>query len=76
MLFCGQTRKRLEPVGEVGSSLFNSPVLHCVRNHGCGVRIKGTTVLYGALERLICFFGQALTHYAVVKYIACKNFVD
>ena len=55
-------------------SLFNRPVLHSVCNHRCGVRVKGTPILNGALQRLVGFFRKTLAHYAVVKYIACKNF--
>ena len=74
VLFGGNTRQWLEPVGIVGCALLNSPVLHCVGDHVCNGRVDGSARRYGLGKRLIDLFGKPFSHYLVVKDHAAEYF--
>ena len=76
MLFGGYAGERLKPMSIVRSALFNRPVLHG-GGYGIGYAAVDSLALFDcAFKRLICILRQPLKHYRIVKYIACKNFIN
>ena len=73
MLLSGDSGQRLEPVCEVRSAFLNSPGAHS-RSNGVGkLRVKGGSVFYCLMKRLVDFFWQPCTHYLVIKNVTGKN---
>ena len=73
MLFCGDARHRLEPMGEVGRALLDGPVLHGVGHHARDLRVQCRALPHGLLERFIHVLGQSLLHNGLVKDHASKQ---
>ncbi len=74
MLLGGDAGQRLEPMGEMGSSFFDGPVLHGVGDDAGCVRIQFLTQLHGPFQRPVRLFGQAFLHHSVVKNHASEIF--
>lgn len=76
MLSCGKIVHRLKPVGIMGRSLFNCPILHragnCVGNFG----VQTFPQSAGSGQTFINLLGQAFSHYTVIKNAAAKNFFE
>ena len=73
MLFCGDARHRLEPVGEMGGALADGPQLHGLGN-GIGHfqrqgRAGGNAVLPGSVDRRL----QVLLHGIIAENIAAED---
>ena len=73
VLLRGDTVERLEPVGEVGGSVFQSPVLHGVGHHIGHFRIQSLVLFDGGIQCLVGDGGQPLPHHVVVKYLGTKD---
>ena len=73
MLFGGDAGHRLEPVGEMGASALDGPVLHGV-GHGVGdVDVELLAVLDRVPEGPVGLLGQALPHRAVIEHHAAED---
>ena len=68
MLFSGDIRHRLEPVGIMGSALLRRPVLHSVGHHIGHAGVKAFAVLYGLFQGPVGFLGKPGLHNLVVKH--------
>ena len=75
MLFRGDTRHGLEPVGVMGGPFFYRPVLHGVRHHAGDLQVQALALGDGTVEGFIGLLGQALTHDRVVEYQASEGFL-
>ena len=53
----GDAGQRLEPMGEMGSAFFNSPVFHGVCDDASGIRIQLLTQFHRPFQRTIGIFG-------------------
>ena len=73
VLFGGDARHGLEPVGEVGGALLHRPVLHGVGDHVGNAHVQRMAEADGLDQRLIRFFGQPLLHDLTVEYVGCEN---
>ena len=72
VLFCGDAGQRLEPVGIMGGTVSNGPVLHSGGNgigYGC---IQLGTLIDGLAQRLIDIRAQICLHDTVIKNQAAK----
>ncbi len=69
MLLSGNTGQRLEPMGIMGSTLFNGPFLHLVCNNVSGLDIEFTTFTDRFFQFLIRLLRKAILHDGVVKDI-------
>ena len=67
MLFSGDAGHGLEPVGKVGSALFDCPVLHGVGNDIGNLQIQVLAVLDGFLQGFVGLLGKPGLHCGVVK---------
>ena len=76
MLFCGDSRHRLEPMGKVGCPFFNRPVLHRIRNHIGNCIVQMFPLLNGALQLLIRLVGQTFPHNRIAENVRSKNACD
>ena len=74
MLFRSDACHRLEPMRKMRGALFDGPVLHCVCNHVCNGDIQLFAVLHRLSHCLIRFFGEPLSHHAVIEYHAAEFF--
>ena len=67
MLLARYARKRLEPVREVGRTVFDGPFLHSVRYYVGNFQVERFAIVDGAHELLIGCLRQALFHHALVE---------
>ena len=67
MLFGGDPRHWLEPMGEVGGAVGNRPIFHGARYSVCNGEIEAPAVFEGALERVIHLLGKHFLHNGIVK---------
>ena len=74
VLFGGNAGHGLEPVGEVGSALFNGPILHGIGDHRRHAGIQMLALLDGLLECFVGFLRQTCLHGGVVKNHRRKDF--
>ena len=72
MLFGSNAGQRLEPMGIVGRTMGDSPVLHGSGNSICHTRIQLRAMIDGFAKRLINIRAQICLHYAVVKHQTTK----
>ena len=74
VLLGGDSGHRLKPVGKVGGSFFDGPVLHGVGHHVCHAQIQGRSLLNGCFERLVGVFRKPFLHNGVVKHETAEQF--
>ena len=74
MLFTGDAGQGLEPVGVMGSALFNRPALHHAGHNIGYFQVKGLTLFNGCLQALVGRAGQTLTHFVLVEDFAAVQF--
>ena len=67
VLLGGDAGHGLEPVGEMGRTLFDSPVLHCVCHNICHLKVEMFSVFYGALHCPVGFLRQLFLHRRVAE---------
>ena len=67
MLLSGETSHGLEPMGEMCSTLFNSPFLHYSSNGICGFKFQRSSIRNSLTESLVGCLGQAFFHDTVIK---------
>ena len=74
--YCGDAGHRLEPVGIVGSTLLNGPVLHGICNLICSIQRQlaagGDTVFPDRKD----FFRKAFPHGGFVEYVRAEQLRD
>ena len=63
----------LEPVGVVGSALFDGPLLHLMGHHIRRGQIQLLALLYGFLQLLIDLLRKPLLHDRIVEYVGAEN---
>ncbi len=73
MLFSGNAGHRLEPVSEVGSSLFDRPFLHCGSDFIRYLTVQRPSLFDGSLQRVIRLGRQPRLHDTVVKDKTSKD---
>ena len=72
VLFCGRTCHRLEPVGIVGRTVFDRPILNGIC-HNIGISgIQGSTHLTGFGHCLIDRLRESCLHDFIIEDVACK----
>ena len=76
MLLARYTRKRLEPVREVGRTVFDGPFLHGMRYHVGNFQVERFAIVDGAHELLIGCLRQTLFHHTLVKNHRAVNVRD
>ena len=76
VLLGGDAGHGLEPMGEMGGALFDSPVLHGVCDYGRGGAVKTLAVLNGTLHLLEYVLGEPCAHNGVVENHGAKKFGD
>ena len=76
VLFGGDAGHRLEPVGIVGSTLFDGPDLHGIRNLISHIQRKLGTGNDTLLPCVIYFRRKPLLHSSIVENICTENFGD
>ena len=74
MLLSGHAGQRLEPVGVMGSALFDGPFLHLMGNDVCRRQVKLLALLDGLFQLLVHLLRQTLLHHRVVEYVGTKDF--
>ena len=74
VLFTGDAGQGLEPVGVMGSALFNCPALHHAGHNISYFQVKGLTLFNGCLQALVGRAGQTLTHFVLVEDFAAVQF--
>ena len=67
MLFSSDAGQRLEPMGKVGSTVGDCPVLHGSGNSVGYAGIQLRTLINGLTKRLINIRAQICLHHAVIK---------
>ena len=72
----GKIVHRLEPVGVMGGSLLDGPVLHGAGHHIRDLRVQSFPQTAGAGKALIGFFGQAFFHGCVVEHAHAEDFFN
>ena len=72
VLLGGNAGQRLEPMGIVGSTVGDSPVLHGSGNSICHTGVQLCAMIDGLTKRLINIRAQTCLHYAVVKHQTTK----
>ena len=72
MLFRGNARHGLEPVGIMGCALFNGPILHGVGYHAGHLGIQGFSFRDGAVQGPIGFLGKPLPHHGIIENQAAE----
>ena len=73
VLFGSDACHWLEPMCEVGTALFDCPVLHCVCNDICKLDIKRHAVLDSFFQLLIGVFWEPFPHDRVIENIRAEN---
>ena len=73
VLFRSKTGHGLEPMGIVGSTLFDGPLLHSLRDLVGHIQRQGASGADALLPGVIDFRSQALLHGGLAKYIRAKN---
>ena len=73
VFFCCYACHRLEPVCEVGTALFHSPVLHGIGDYVCQIDIKGHSVLNGFFELFVGHLGEPFPHNRFVENVRTEN---
>jgi hypothetical protein len=76
VLFGGDAGHGLEEVGEVGSALFDGPVLHGRRDGIGGVGVEGRALADGLLEGLEDGLGEALALDFFVEDVDAEEVFD
>jgi len=73
MLFGGEAGHGLEPVGEVGSALFDGPVLHGAGDLTGYGTIQCRSLGQSLLPCLVRLGGQTLLHLLLTKHHSAKQ---
>ena len=73
VLFCGDTRHRLEPVRKVCAALLDCPVLHCVSDDGSAREGNGVAVFNAGFEFFVSVLRKSLLHNRVVEHQTAEN---
>ena len=73
MLLCSHACQRLEPVGIVGGSPLNCPVLHGMGNHIRNTGVQLCPVFNGFLQLLVHTLWQTVPHHRVIEYIFTEH---
>ena len=74
VLFRRNAGQRLEPMGEVGRSIFNRPIPHRCCYCICNGQIQLLAGLDGLLQGIVNISGKAGFHHTVIKDPASKQF--
>ena len=73
MLLRSDAGQRLEPVGVVGGSLLDCPLLHLVGNHIRRGQIQLLALLNGIFQLPVNLLGQAFLHHRIVEHVLSKD---
>ena len=74
MLLRSHSCQRLEPVGIMGSALFDRPFLHFMGNDICHLQRQLLALQDGLFQILIDFLRKALLHHRVVEHVFAEYF--
>ncbi len=75
VLLGGDAGEGLEPVGIMGGTLFDGPVLHNAGHNVRHIQIKGLALVDGCLQALVGGAGQTLLHNVLVEYHGAVDFL-
>ena len=73
MFLCSHTGQWLKPVGIMGSTFLDSPLLHLMCDDVCGLKIKFFSLIHDFMEFLVNFFWKTFLHDRVIEYVLAKN---
>ena len=63
----------LEPVGKMGCTMFNGPILHGMCHNVCNTWIQLSAIFDGLFQFFVHTLWQAVFHDCVIKYVLAKH---
>ena len=73
VLLGGDAGQRLEPMGKMGRSMLDGPILHGLC-HGVGhLTVQAAALVNGLFQRQIDVVGESRLHHAVIKYQCAED---